>query len=362
MAKNLSDVKIKDPKLLLVDMLKATSGAEVDRSIKYNIFYRLIAFKGAAHGVGCSTIVANTAVALAGLGLNVAVVDTSMLAPVQDTLLKTKLKDDSEDEKIYDWFDMPYTKISVLHVSKRSKNISVLSFIRKDRTVLNVMSTQDNAELADMALETLQSKFDIVLFDLCDELTEVNTACLQKAQRVIQVYSDSIACVSNIDKNITNSVILSCPMDKMRYVVENKTIDDTIGSLDGLYKQYKFKCIAHCGFSSGVARVASMNSILFQHPTDDEGIIEFTEMILDIVCLLCNIDDGRQPRGTITADDIEAGKVKGTLHYKDKKINEKAPKVTVVTPQTIGELDEAEDLLEEEEEQPRRGLFGRRKS
>ena len=54
------------------------------------MFYQIFAFKGVADGVGTSTLVANVALALADLGLTVLVMDTSMLHPVQDILLKTK--------------------------------------------------------------------------------------------------------------------------------------------------------------------------------------------------------------------------------------------------------------------------------
>lgn len=330
----LASVKVKDPKDILLSMLKTTSGANESRSLRYNLFYRIIAFKGATSGVGCSTIVSNTAVALADLGLTVCVFDTSILYPIQDILLNTNYKKE-EDKEVLDWFDMPFVNTSVLNISKIDKRISVLSFYGKERTILDMMGTSDNANLVQFAIDIVQPKFDIILMDLCDEPTEVNTACMQKAHHVIQVWSDSQACLGSIDKTITNNVLLSCPMDKMRYVVENNTCDDLMGSMDVLYKQYRFTKLTHCGMSYELARLSALGKTLFQYASSDDSVIEFTNCILDIVCHICNITDESDLQGTITSEDIEEGRVEGTLHNKTLS----NPTVQVITPQSVDDLD-----------------------
>lgn len=341
---NLANTTIKDPRDILTNLLKITSGAGFSRSLKYSIFYRVIGFKGATTGVGCSTIVANTALALADLGLTVCVLDTSIQHPIQDTLLKTGVNDSSKDDRL-DWFDLGFTTRSCLHVSGRSNSISVLSFHGKGRTVLDMLSTKDSKDLVDNAIDTVQDKFDIVLIDLCDELTKVNIFALQKSQHIIQVWDDSMACLSSLDSTITNNVILSCPMDKMRYVVENKTHDDTIGNMDVLLKQYRFTRLGHCGISTEISRVCSLNRPIWQLPSNDESIIEFTEMIANIVKHICNISeeeeksDKKSKKPKITSNDIVDGKVEGTLHKKLKDEEAEAKKrVNVTTPDIAKDL------------------------
>lgn len=359
----LSSATIIDPKKVFTELLKTSSGAGFTRDIKYDLFYRIIAFKGAIAGVGCSTIVANTAVALADLGLTVCVFDTSIQHPVQDTLLKTNSKSDNSEERL-DWFDMPFTTESPLNISKVNHKISVLSFYGKNRTVLDMLETTENSELVDVAIEAVQNKFDIILIDLCDELTEVNTTAMQRAQHVIQVWSDSVSCLASLDTTITNNVILSCPLDKMRCVVENKMCDDVMGDLDALYKQYRFKKLAHCELSYEIARVENMGKMLWQYPTDSEPIIQFTEMIIDIVCHICNIDLNEESsgKGTITSEEIEGGKVDGTVHKAQKEKEEDTPKV--FKPENMKELEDADPLnnfpKDKEEESKRKGFFGRR--
>ena len=172
-------------------MLKTFSGASVARDVKYNMFYQVYAFKGVIPGVGCSTIVANTALALADLGLSVCVFDTSVLHPVQDELLKTNYRNKPLSQRI-DWFDMPFTKESPLNISGINRQVSVLSFAGKNRTILDMISTLDSEEMVEVALEVLKPKFDVILVDVCDEPTNVAITSLQKSQQLIQVWSDSI--------------------------------------------------------------------------------------------------------------------------------------------------------------------------
>lgn len=319
-------VTIKDPKKVFEDILKQTSGSSYTRDIKYNIYYQIIAFYGVVDGIGTSTLVANTALAIAETGLTVCVIDTSMLAPSQDVLLNTEtaVLDENDDIEHLDWFDMPYTKKSPLHVSKYSKNISVLSFKGKRRTVVDFLSTNDSNSLVDIALATLHSKFDIILIDCCHEMSAVNTACLQQAQQVIQVWNDTPSVVANLEGFITNAITLSCPLDKMRYVIANRVSKDAIGNLDELAKQYRCKILATNYMSEELYLNTIIGKKLFRCESTDELVIKYTECIIIIACHILNISlDKDEPKGTITSNDIMDGKVEGTYHKELKDFNDK---------------------------------------
>lgn len=319
-------VTIKDPKKVFEDILKQTSGSSYTRDIKYSIYYQIIAFYGVVDGIGTSTLVANTALAIAETGLTVCVIDTSMLAPSQDVLLNTEtaVLDENDDVEHLDWFDMPYTKKSPLHVSKYSKNISVLSFKGKRRTVVDFLSTNDSSSLVDIALATLHSKFDIILIDCCHEMSAVNTACLQQAQQVIQVWNDTPSVVANLEGFITNAITLSCPLDKMRYVIANRISKDAIGNLDELAKQYRCKILATNYMSEELYLNTIIGKKLFRCESTDDLVIKYTECIIIIACHILNISlDGDEPKGTITSNDIMDGKVEGTYHKELKDFNDK---------------------------------------
>lgn len=327
-----SKVSIANPREVFYNILKQTSGSSKVRSLAYAIFYQIIAFRGVSDGIGTSTLVANTALALAELGLTVCVIDTSILNPVQDVLLKTSEASVSEGDGVnhLDWFDMPYTRNSTLHVSKINKNVSVLSFKGKPHGVVDMLSTSDSPELVSIALTELHNKFDLILIDTCQELTEINIAAIQSAQRIIQVWNDSPTVLANLENFISNSITISCPLDKMRSVVYSRIVKDAMGSIDPLLQQYRLKNIAKSYMSEEIAMLLVTGKTLWQYPSTNQLVIDYTNCIVDIVCHILNIeDDTGKPKGTITSNDIMDGKVEGTLNKKMKDFNETAPKVEV---------------------------------
>lgn len=337
-----SKMTVKDPKKIFEEILKQVSGASLTRQARYEVFYQIIAFKGVCDGVGTSTIVANTALALADLGLNVCVIDTSILHPTQDVLLKSNYVGTSLDmDKRLDWFDMPYTKRSPLHSSTLNNKISILSFYGKQRGITDILSTMDNDTLVQIAITELHTKFDIILIDCCQEMTCVNTTALQMSQRVIQVWNDTPTVVENIDNFITNQVVLSCPLDKMRYVICSKTNPDVIGNLNSLIEQYRLRVITTTVASRDIGRVLCMSKPLWQYPSTEEDIVAYTNSIIEIVSNLLNINDDTN------VDTVEA--------KKQAKIVEDT--------RVENEQEYTDDLgLLEEEERPkkRRGFFGKK--
>lgn len=293
-----NNVKLGDPRKVFNNILKEMSGTNATRNLKFNMLYTVYAFKGVAAGVGTSTIVANTAVVLAELGLSVCVVDTSVLTPVQDILLKTGRKDED-----LDWFDMPYNKTGFLKQSGYSNKISVLSFSGK-RTVLDAVGTKDTSALVSLMMTTLHSKFDIILIDCCEELTEINTACLQQAHRVIQVWNDAPQIAQNIYNFIQNCSILTCPLDKMRYVVYSKM--DNIsggGKLDDLAEQYKVRNIATNSLSLEVASAINQGTLPYEYVSRDKGVEEYSNCIINIVSVICNLGEYSNDK-VVTSEEL----------------------------------------------------------
>ena len=285
-----SKMTVRDPKKVFEDILKQVSGASLTRQSKFKIFYQIIAFKGVCDGVGTSTLVANTALALADLGLNICVVDTSILSPSQDVLLKSNyVGTDLDMDKRLDWFDMPYTKRSPLHSSTLNNKISILSFYGKQRGITDILSTMDNDTLVQIAITELHNKFDLILIDCCQEMTCVNTTALQMSQRVIQVWNDTPSVIENIDNFITNQVVLSCPLDKMRFVICSKTNPDVIGNLNSLIDQYRLTKVTTTVESRAIGRVLCMSKPLWQYPSSEEDIVSYTNSIIEIVEMILNM-------------------------------------------------------------------------
>ena len=176
----LKDITLKSPRDILLAGLHATSGKGRIRDKKFDVFYQIIGFQGVVDGLGCSTIVANTALALAHLGLTVCVVDTSMLSPSQDYLLKTNRVSGTSSDKLVDWFSMPISSKTAVASSSFNKDIGVLSF--KGRTIIDMLSGSDDESLVDFAIQELKKKYDVILFDICKETTQVVAGAIHSCQ------------------------------------------------------------------------------------------------------------------------------------------------------------------------------------
>lgn len=314
----LSGLSFSNPREVLKDLLQTSSGATLERQVRYNIFNQIVAFKGVKEGIGCSTIVANTALLIAKLGLTVCVIDTSIVSPSQDILLKTTYND--EKEKAVDWFEMGFSDKSVLNLSSIDSRVSVLSF--HNRTYVDMLSTSDNPSLVELALSQLSTKFDILLIDICHEPTNIAATCLQMAQKVIQIWSNGETCLRNVESFIKNNIVLSCAMDKMRYVVTSMTIDSVPTEWDELMRKYHFKHLSHVGLSLEIARIAAQGQTLLNHPTRDKSIQEFNDCITDIVAHLLDINSNIKKSQSIYPPwGTEEGRNDGELqkYYDDIK-------------------------------------------
>lgn len=374
----LKGVSVTDPRLIFTDLLKASSGVSYERSLRYNIFYQFVAFKGVREGIGTSTIVSNTALAMAKLGLNVCVVDTSILNPCQDILLKTNYDRENKKEGVTDWFSMGFTRNSVLNISGIDRKVSVLSF--KNRTIVDLLSTQDSAAAVELAFSQLATKFDIILIDICNEPTNISTTAMQLAHKLIQVWSNSVTTMRNVENFITNNVICSCSMDKMRYVVTSMTVDDIPTNWDELMKKFHFKHLAHVGMSMEIAHMLATGRILFNAAVNSPDVQQFNDCITDIVCHLLNINP---ETGKSNATYTTAGVINDNSNSKEKfaevkqdypEVGEKGYQDTSASEDYIKSYESSDDDLDLFDEEPapateavqeaapakaKRGFFGR---
>lgn len=374
----LKGVSVTDPRLIFTDLLKTSSGVSYERSLRYNIFYQFVAFKGVRDGIGTSTIVSNTALAMAKLGLNVCVVDTSILNPCQDILLKTNYDRENKKEGVTDWFSMGFTRNSVLNISGIDRKVSVLSF--KNRTIVDLLSTQDSAAAVELAFSQLATKFDIILVDICNEPTNISTTAMQLSHKLIQVWSNSVTTMRNVENFITNNVICSCSMDKMRYVVTSMTVDDIPTNWDELMKKFHFKHLAHVGMSMEIAHMLATGRILFNAAVNSPDVQQFNDCITDIVCHLLNINP---ETGKSNATYTPAGVINDNSNSKEKfaevkqdypEVGEKGYQDTSASEDYIKSYESSDDDLDLFDEEPapaaeavqeatpakaKRGFFGR---
>lgn len=301
---NIEKVSVKDT---LIDILKSTSGVSATLDRKVELFNRIIAFKGVNDGVGVSTLVANTALALEALGLTVCVFDTSFLNPAQDILLHTNVEDKIGVFSKCDWADMPYTRENVVNLAKQS--LGVLSMT--ERNIVDMLSL-DAADLADLALAELEDKFDVILMDICGEPTSLANECLIRSHQLIQVWGNSAHTMNNIETFITDCTTCSCPIDKMRNVVTNMVVPDVRTDWKTIMDKYNFNHLGSIPLSMDIARCNVTGTDLFNCPTMSDDIQAFNDVIYNILSSFIDLSDNVE-RGTVTGNDIVEGKVKGTI-------------------------------------------------
>ena len=337
------DINVVTTEEMYTGLLRILSGASEGRATLFDIFYKIYAFVGIKEGIGCSTFVANLAYALAQLGLKVLIIDTSILAPVQDVLLKTNYKEKVDKEKQVTWFDLPYTKMPVLHETPVHANISILSLYGNTEGILDLVSVNDNNELVRLALETFENNFDFILMDCNHEPSSINVATLQQAQRIIQVWDDSPLTLQQIDSFINDCATLAIPLDKMRYVVMNQQFVDIPHDVQNLYKQYNLTQIASNNYSKEVRSILQQGKMLFQYPSTDADVVRYTESLLDTIKFMCNVKD----ETTEVKVDTKTKKEKGKL--KDKKAKDVQIDTTTTNDSNIiAEVSNAESSVQSE--------------
>lgn len=277
------DITLVKPSDIYIKLLKQVSGSDMKRALRFDIFYRKFVFKGIKDGVGASLLCANTALALAQLNLSVLVIDTSIVSPTQDELLKTEKKSDK------DWFDLPFTTASVLRRSRYNNNISVLAF--RKREILDMLGRNDNEYLVNMALDKFEKTFDIILVDCCSEPTNINATILQRAHKVFQVWNDNPIVLSNLDSSITNNTLLSCPLDKTRNVIVNKVAKEVQGvnQIDTLISEYHLTKLATIPFSEEIYHAVTLGTPIWNYESKHPDITKFNESIIKIAFDILNI-------------------------------------------------------------------------
>lgn len=297
----------------LIDLLQTMSGKDLYRQLKYSIFYPRIAFKGITEGIGTSTLVANTAICLAEMGLSVCVIDTSITFPVQYDLLKVDFRQTSKKKykRIEDWFSLGFTKESVLYQSTIKPSISVLGFV--DRGITDMVSTSDVADYVSLAYSQLSTKFDIILVDISNELTTISTEAMLQAHKIIQVWTDTPHVMKNIEGYLKNMRTLAVSMDKMQYVISSSVTEDVKVNWDDVLKIYNFKHLTNIPKDMTVSRVMTSGQVLWNYPDNSKGIEAYNNAVLDVVANLVtanktvkagtypNIHDGRD----IKFDNLE---------------------------------------------------------
>lgn len=260
----------------LTKILKNISGTGEMELSEQLIFDKVVGFRNIVPGCGASTIVQNVAVALSEESKSsVCVLDMNMLYPMQYAYLI--------DEKVTptgkDIFDFTLTPSEVTDLSKDG-NLYVVGF--KNRTVVDMMSSHDSEQLIDRLINALKSFFDIILIDLSYELTTVAAHAAVKCNKIFNVADMSLKTMYNLKKSINTMSTMAIPLAKADRVILNKVLPDITVGGKGALIEAGLKVIGEIPFSLEIAKLGVSGAEIFGASSNDEGVIQFNEVI-DII-------------------------------------------------------------------------------
>ena len=293
---------------LLGQILGTVSGGKDMKVSEQLLFDKVIGYRGVIDGVGCSTLVFNTACALSDItNMNICVVDTHIVNPVLATYLGGKAENGGKD-----WFDFDGNNISDIAYATRFQNVYLVSLY--NRGLPEMLSNYDNEKIVLNLFDNLTKFFDIVLVDLSHEPTFISSVSAVRCNKIYTIFEPSLGCMANLKSSINTLVELGIPAYKLSKVIVNKNIGDVNAGYQKVLNQYNFKLIANIPFSVDIARNNVIGQKIWGMPSNKAAITQFNQamdMILDDV-----LQSNTQAVGYLK-DETERGE------YEDKNM---APK------------------------------------
>lgn len=261
---------------ILSSILKRFSGNR-DYIVSDQLLYdKVIGFRGVVAGVGTSTIVQNTAIALTELtNYKVCVVDTAFMYPTQYPMLNNKKEESRKDFLDFD------KELSDIVVKTNYPNITLVSMSM--RNITDMLSLADSEETVERLFGVLKSYFDVILVDLSQELTNITTHSAVKCNRVFNVADQSLKSVYHLKKSINLMATLAVPIAKANVVIINKVLPDILTNTQAVLEGAGMKVITEIPHSIDIAKLGVTGSPIFSKKTTNRDVYAFSSSIITIV-------------------------------------------------------------------------------
>lgn len=203
-----------------IELTRKLSGIDVSK--KRRLVDNIIAFMGAAGGVGTSTLVANLAYKLKERKLSVLIIDLSIMFPSQYNYFDVKQSDYKGD-----LVSFLTGKVSLGDAIESKDEIFLMTANNRSMVDKVTIDVKSSSEIFANALERLKSLFDIVLVDCSHhdiEQDTVNTA-LYMADALYVVWDENIVCLGNSHKIQRNCSVTGIETSQKMHVIINKRTD-----------------------------------------------------------------------------------------------------------------------------------------
>lgn len=257
----------------LLGVVSGNNGLKISEQL---LFDKVIGFRGIVPGVGTSTIVQNTAIALSETtNYAICVLDTHFLYPTQYPMLISTPDNDRKDFLEFSG------DLSEVVLTTQYRNVHVVTM--RNRTIVDMMSSKDNQLTIEKLMGSLKSFFDVILVDLSYELTHINTYTAIKCNKIINIADQSLKCVYNMRKSLNTMATLAVPLAKANKIVLNKVVPDVITNTRGVIEEAGLTVLGEIPFSLEIAKHGVAGKRIWASSTSNKDIFAFSEVINAIV-------------------------------------------------------------------------------
>lgn len=237
------------------------------------LFDKVIGFKGLVEGVGASTILQNTAIALASkTSLSIGVIDVSFMYPAQYDLL-TNATNTTQVDDIIEYTD----DIAKIMYPSKYRNIRVTGY--KNRSIVDMTSTRDSGKQMVRVIEEMKEYFDVILIDLGNEYTQSYVEAAIKCNKIYTIVDPSIKCMASLQKSINTMVSLAIPFYKCRKCIVNKTVDNVNAGTMSALERMKFQVMDIIPLSGEIASCGITGAKLWGAVSKGKDITQFNYAI-----------------------------------------------------------------------------------
>lgn len=199
--------------------IKSLSGQ--DLKISTRVIDNVVAFIGAAGGVGTSTLVANLAYTLTKKKMRVLVIDLNVMYPIQHCLFGIKQEIERKDlvSFLMGKNDLGESIINI------NTNLAIL--YANNRYLMDHINC-DNANTSNNLVETIdriKHLFDMIIIDCPRQIEfDIINSLLYICDTIYSVWDENIACVANMERLRKN--MLTCGVEsyaKTKVIMNKKT-------------------------------------------------------------------------------------------------------------------------------------------
>lgn len=319
---------------LLSKVLSTISGNNDLKISEQLLFDKVIGFKSIVPGCGASTILQNVAIALSeSTKFNICVLDTNFLYPIQYPLLCSK--DITTKEKEPDILDFAGDMSKIVR-NTSYPNIYIAQL--ENRTVVDMLSGKDTEGNINKLIANLKTYFDIILVDLCCEMTNVNIYSAIKCNKIFHVADTSLKCLYYVKKSINTMVTLGVPLAKCNKVIVNKMLDNVDLGIEGTLKEAGMEIVGGIPISHDIAVFCASGARIYGGMSKDKGVTEFNKVINKVL-------ENIVQKNPLNADYMNISKELARIAEENRKKNAKEEVVVVEETETDFGIEELPDEI-----------------